>query len=59
MEKLMKKRVLIIGAGSGFGRGTAFELAKRGYDVNASTQTDEQKSLLEEDAKKREYCSYC
>ena len=31
----MKKRILITGAGSGFGEGTAIGLAKKGYDVIA------------------------
>lgn len=42
----MNKKVLITGAGSGFGRATAFELARKGYDVIASTANDEQRSEL-------------
>lgn len=34
----MKKRILITGAGSGFGEGTAIGLAKKGHDVIASVQ---------------------
>lgn len=34
----MKKRILITGAGSGFGEGTAIGLAKKGHDVIAATQ---------------------
>jgi short-subunit dehydrogenase len=52
MKKLRNETVLITGAGSGFGRGTAFELARRGYHVIAATETDEQKSELANAAKK-------
>lgn len=34
----VKKRILITGAGSGFGEGTAIGLAKKGHDVIASVQ---------------------
>jgi NAD(P)-dependent dehydrogenase (short-subunit alcohol dehydrogenase family) len=37
-ESLMTKTVLITGAGSGFGLGASLELARRGYDVIATTQ---------------------
>jgi NAD(P)-dependent dehydrogenase (short-subunit alcohol dehydrogenase family) len=35
---LMTKTVLITGTGSGFGLGASLELARRGYDVIATTQ---------------------
>jgi len=38
----MTKTVLITGAGSGFGKGAAIELARRGHDVIATTETQEQ-----------------
>jgi len=48
----MNKRILITGAGTGFGRGAAFELARKGHHVIASTETDEQKSELAAAAEK-------
>jgi NAD(P)-dependent dehydrogenase (short-subunit alcohol dehydrogenase family) len=42
----MTKRVLITGAGSGFGKGAAVELAKRGHEVIATTETEDQASAL-------------
>ncbi len=42
----MSKNVLITGAGSGFGRGASVALAARGHHVIATTETDEQASVL-------------
>ena len=42
----MPKTVLITGAGSGFGRGAALELARRGHKVIATVLTDEQSTEL-------------
>ncbi len=42
----MKRPVLITGAGSGFGKGAAIELAARGHTVIATTETQEQADTL-------------
>ena len=42
----MPKSVLITGAGSGFGRSAAVELAKRGHKVIATVETDKQAAEL-------------
>ncbi|MGB8467640.1 MAG: SDR family oxidoreductase [Candidatus Babeliales bacterium] len=48
----MKKRVLITGAGSGFGEGTAIGLAKNGHDVIAGVHIWPQATRLRTEAKK-------
>ncbi len=42
----MAKNILITGAGSGFGKGTAVELASRGHAVIATTETVTQSAAL-------------
>ncbi len=46
----MSKHVLITGAGSGFGKLCALELAARGHHVIVTTETDDQAAALRTDA---------
>ena len=46
----MSKSVLITGAGSGFGKGTALALAAKGHHVIATTETQDQASELRKEA---------
>ena len=46
MAETTRKKVLITGAGSGFGRGAAIELARRGHDAIAACETEEQAAAL-------------
>jgi short-subunit dehydrogenase len=46
----MSKSVLITGAGSGFGKGTALALAAKGHQVIATTETQDQASALRKDS---------
>ncbi len=41
-----QRTIVITGAGSGFGRAAAIELAGRGHDVIATTETEEQAAVL-------------
>lgn len=47
---MASKRVLITGAGSGFGKGAAIELAARGHDVIATTESETQARHLQDAA---------
>lgn len=47
------EKILITGAGTGFGKGIAFGLAERGKDVIASVEVTSQVSTLEKEAKER------
>ncbi|MGB3734194.1 MAG: SDR family NAD(P)-dependent oxidoreductase [Ilumatobacter sp.] len=46
MTTTSPRTVLITGAGSGFGKGTAIELARRGHSVIAATETSAQADAL-------------
>lgn len=46
----MGERVMITGAGSGFGKGAALALAARGHEVLATTETEEQGAALRAEA---------
>jgi len=43
----LPKRILVTGAGSGFGKGTSLELARRGHSVLAGVQIAPQKTSLQ------------
>jgi NAD(P)-dependent dehydrogenase (short-subunit alcohol dehydrogenase family) len=49
MAASARRKVLITGAGSGFGRGAAVELARRGHDVIAACETEAQVDALAAD----------
>jgi NAD(P)-dependent dehydrogenase (short-subunit alcohol dehydrogenase family) len=48
---MIKKRILITGAGSGFGEGTAIGLAKKGHEVIAGTHIWPQLTRMRKEAK--------
>ena len=49
---MSKKRILITGAGSGFGEGAAIGMAQKGHDVIATTHISAQVTPLREKGKK-------
>src|SRR5215510_2170786 len=49
--KIMAKRILITGAGSGFGRAAAIGMAKNGHAIIATVQVSSQVTPLREEAK--------
>jgi NAD(P)-dependent dehydrogenase (short-subunit alcohol dehydrogenase family) len=50
-EEIMTKRILITGAGSGFGKAAAIGMAKNGHDIIATTHASSQVTPLREEAK--------
>ena len=50
-DHMSKKRILITGAGSGFGEGAAIGLAENGYDVIAGPQIWPQVTSLRNEVK--------
>lgn len=50
---MKKQTILITGAGSGFAKDAAFELAKKGYDVIATVEIMSQVSVLEQEIQEK------
>src|ERR1700754_4840365 len=51
-RKTMTKRILVTGAGSGFGRAAAIGMAKNGHTIIATAQVSSQVTPLREEAKR-------